>query len=83
VRILRACRSAAPAHAALLVIQRDLGAANESPDAKFSDLNMMVGPGGRERTYDEFAALFGAGGFTLRRAVPTGMGLSLFEGRPA
>jgi hypothetical protein len=44
---------------------------------------MMVGPGGRERTYDEFAALFGAGGFTLRRAVPTGMGLSLFEGRPA
>ena len=82
VHILRACRSAAPAHAALLVVERDLGAANESPDAKFSDLNMMVGPGGRERTYDDFAALFGAGGFALRRAVPTGMGFSVFEGRP-
>jgi hypothetical protein len=82
-RILRACRGAAPAHATLLVIERDLGAPNENPDAKFSDLNMMVGPGGRERTYDEFATLFAAGGFALRRAVPTGMGLSVFEGGPA
>lgn len=40
----------------------------------------MVGPGGRERTHAEFAALFAAGGFALRRAVPTGMGLSVFEG---
>ncbi len=35
-----------------------------------------------ERTYDDFAALFGAGGFALRRAVPTGMGFSVIEGRP-
>jgi hypothetical protein len=82
VRILRACRSAAPGHALLLVVERDLGAPNEAPDAKFSDLNMMVGPGGRERTSGEFAALFAAGGFALRRAVPTGMGLSVYEGGP-
>ncbi|HEY7618304.1 MAG TPA: methyltransferase [Solirubrobacteraceae bacterium] len=83
MRILRSCHSAAPEHAALLVIDRDLGAPNENADAKLSDLNMMVGPGGRERTRGEFAALFTAGGFTLERVVPTAIGLSVFEGRPA
>jgi hypothetical protein len=81
LRIVRACRAAAPAHAVLLVVERDLGAANESPEAKFADLNMMVGPGGRERTGDEFAALLAEGGFALRRALPTAIGLTVFEAR--
>jgi hypothetical protein len=42
---------------------------------------MMVGTGGRERTRDEFAELFAAGGFALERAIPTAIGLSVFEGR--
>jgi hypothetical protein len=83
VRILRSCRSAAPEHAVLLVIDRDLGAPNENADAKLSDLNMMVGPGGRERMREEFATLFAAGGFALERVIPTGIGLSVFEGRVA
>jgi len=83
LRILQACRDAAPRHARLLVVERDLGAANENPDAKFSDLNMMIGPGGRERTREEFAALFEGAGFALERAIPTGIGFSVFEGRPA
>jgi hypothetical protein len=83
LRIVRACRAAAPAHAVLLVVERDLGAANESPEAKFADLNMMVGPGGRERTRDEFAALLAEGGFALQLALPTAIGLSVFEARPA
>jgi hypothetical protein len=82
VRILRRCRAAIVEHGAVLVVERDLGAANENADAKFSDLNMMVGPGGRERTGDEFAALFAAGGFALQSTTPTAIGLSLFEGRP-
>jgi hypothetical protein len=83
VRVLRACRAAAPSHAVLLVVERDLGAANESPEAKLSDLNMMVGPGGRERTRDDFAALLATGGFALVRAIPATFGLSVFEARPA
>jgi hypothetical protein len=63
--------------------RRELGAANENPDTKFSDLNMMVGPGGRERTRDEFAALLAAGGFALERGVPSAIALTVFEGRPA
>jgi hypothetical protein len=83
VRILRACRDAIAPDGALLVVERELGDPNENPDAKLSDLNMMVGPGGRERTTDEFSALLAAGGFALQRVVPTAIGLSVFEGRPA
>jgi hypothetical protein len=83
LRIVRACRAAAPPHAVLLVVERDLGAANESPEAKFADLNMMVGPGGRERTRDDFAALLAKGGFALQLALPTAIGLSVFAARVA
>jgi hypothetical protein len=83
LRILARCRAAIPDHGVLLVVERDLGAPNEGADAKFADLNMMVGPGGRERTYDEFATLFAAGGFELVDATPSAIGLSVFEARPA
>jgi O-methyltransferase/methyltransferase family protein len=83
VRILRSCRDAIAAEGALLVVERELGAPNENADAKLSDLNMMVGPGGRERTREQFAALLAAGGFALARTVPTPIGLSVFEARAA
>jgi hypothetical protein len=82
LRILARCRAAIPDHGTLLVVERDLGAPNEDADAKLSDLNMMVGPGGRERTRDELATLLAAGAFTLERATPTPIGLSVFEARP-
>jgi O-methyltransferase domain/Dimerisation domain len=81
--ILARCRAAIPGHGALLVVERDLGAANEDADAKLADLNMLIGPGGRERTRDEFTALFAAGGFELVDATPSAIGLTVFEGRPA
>ena len=77
------CRAAIPDHGALLVVERDLGAPNENADAKLSDLNMLIGAGGRERTRDEFAALFAAGGFALQSATPSAIGLSVFEAHPA
>ncbi len=81
--ILRSCRQAMPAESALLVVERDLGPPNEGPDGKFSDLNMLVGPGGRERTVDEYRALYEAAGFRLVRVTPTAAGLSVVEGAPA
>jgi hypothetical protein len=83
LRILHSCRAAVADGGAVLVVERELGAPNESPDAKLSDLNMMVGPGGRERAREEFAELLSAGGFALDRVVPTAIGLSVFEGRAA
>jgi hypothetical protein len=83
LRILARCRAAIPDHGALLVVERDLGGRNEDADAKLSDLNMLVGVGGRERTRDEFAVLFATGGFELVGATRSAIGLTVFEGRPA
>ena len=44
---------------------------------------MMVSPGGRERTREEFAALFAAADFRLVAVAPTGTRLSVIEGLPA
>jgi len=71
-RILRTLRNAAPAHARLLVIERVVGPPNEDADTKLSDLNMLVGPGGIERTRDEFAELFATGGWRLVDAHDAG-----------
>jgi hypothetical protein len=83
LRILRGVRAAIADGGAVLVVERELGPPNTEPDAKLSDLNMMVGPGGRERTRDEFAALFAESGFELERVVSTPIGLHIFEGRAA
>jgi len=50
------------------------------PDfAKMIDLEMMVLPGGRERTAEEYASLFARAGFTLTRVVPTESLMSVIE----
>lgn len=69
VRILRTCHAVMRTEAPLLVIERIVGPPNEGFDVKFSDLNMFVGPGGRERTLEEWIPLFASGGFELRRVV--------------
>ena len=51
-------------------------------EAKLSDLNMLVNPGGRERTLDEYGALFEASGFTLVGATPTASGFQVIEAAP-
>jgi hypothetical protein len=59
------------------------GAPNEAAAAKLIDLQMLVSAGGRERTRDEYAALFAAAGFRLAGVRPTAGGLSVTEGVPA
>jgi len=55
-----------------LIVERVLAPANEGRDAKFSDLNMFVVPGDRERTREEFAALLEASGLRLEHVLDTG-----------
>jgi hypothetical protein len=80
--ILQTCRRAMRPGRRLLVLERLIAPPNEQPEAKFSDLTMMVSPGGQERTREEFAALFAAAGFRLVAATPTGTRLSVVEGLP-
>ena len=46
---------------------------------KVMDVNMLVVTGGRERTADEFAALFGRAGLKAGRVVSTGARVSILE----
>jgi hypothetical protein len=82
VAIMRACRRSVSGDASLLLIERDLGSANEAPAAKLSDLNMLVNPGGRERSVGEYAELLDAAGFRLVGTTPTASGLTVFEAVP-
>jgi len=72
VAILRACRAAGAPE--VLLIERDLAADAAAP---FSDLNMLVAPGGRERTLDEYGALLSAAGFALTGSVTTPLGTAV------
>src|SRR5215203_5169036 len=80
IQILQTCRRAMAAGTVLLVVERDLGQPNQDPDAKFSDLNMLVGPMGRERTPEEYAALFAAVGFRFVRFAPSAVDTGVYEG---
>jgi hypothetical protein len=80
VQILRTCRQAMAVGTSLLVVERELGEPNQNPDAKFSDLNMLVGPMGQERTPDDYAALFTAAGFRFVAFTPSSVGTGVYEG---
>jgi hypothetical protein len=79
--ILRACRQAVDG-GTLLVVERLIGDPNEDPAAKFSDLTMLVAPGGQERSVEEFGALFAAAGFELAGVTETSSGSAVIEGVP-
>jgi hypothetical protein len=78
-RILRTIRAAMEPGTPLLIVERDLGNPNERPEAKFIDLTMLVAPGGRERTADEYAALVEAAGFQFGGVTPSAADTAIFE----
>jgi hypothetical protein len=81
--ILRTCRAATADDAALLIVERVLEGPNDEPFSRFSDLNMLVGPGGRERTLDEYERLLEETGFALVGCSPTASDFCVIEAEPA
>jgi hypothetical protein len=81
VAILRTCRRTMNEAAKLILIERIVAPPNETPATKFSDLNMLVLPGGRERTREEFSDLFAKSGFELTRVALAG-NVNVIEARP-
>ena len=55
----------------VILVEAVIKPGNEPDLSKLIDLEMMLLPGGRERTEAEFKALFARNGFTLTRVVPT------------
>ncbi len=81
VRILRNCRRVMPAGGRLLAIEAVIGTANAGTFGAFLDLEMLViTSGGRERTTEEYRALYEASGFRMERLVETMAPASVIEG---
>jgi O-methyltransferase domain len=70
-------------NASLLLVERVLEPPNRGLDTKLSDLNMLVNPGGMERTREEYGDLLAVAGFRLDAVTPTKGPLSVLEALPA
>jgi hypothetical protein len=79
--ILGNCHRAMRPTSKLLVIESVIPPGNEPFHGKFLDLHMLLIPGGKERTENEYKTLFERAGFELTRIVPTGTEVSIVEGR--
>jgi hypothetical protein len=79
MRILGHCRDAMAPGGRVLVVDHVIPQGNSADWAKLLDVNMMVGPGGQERTREEFRALFARVGLRLARVIPTACPLSILE----
>jgi hypothetical protein len=81
--LLRNCRKAMTPDGKLLLIEAVIPPSNGPFSSKFLDLNMLVIPGGMERSEREYRELLAAAGFRLARVVPTATEVSVIEGVPA
>ena len=81
--ILKNIREVIPDDGRLLIVEAVIPPGNDPFPAKFLDLTMLVIPGGKERTREEYEALYAEAGFTLSQIVPTSTDMSVIEGRPA
>jgi len=83
LKILKACRKSVNAGGKLLVVDWVIQPGNDFSPGKFLDLQMLIFPGGCERSEKQFRDLFAAAGWQLTRIVPTAAGESIVEGIPA
>jgi hypothetical protein len=72
IHIMQTCRTAAGTASKLVVLENLVHAGDEPDWAKTLDILMLVGPGGRERTEDEYRGLMATAGFDLERVVGDG-----------
>jgi hypothetical protein len=77
--ILRNCHAAMPENGKLLIVESVIPEGNDPFPGKFLDLVMLMIPGGKERTAEEYRFLFAEAGFELTRIIPTESELSILE----
>ena len=83
IKLLAACRKGVNHGGKLLVVDHVIQPGNDFSPGKFLDLQMLIFPGGCERTEKQFSALFSAAGWRLNRIIPTASPESIVEGVPA
>ena len=80
--ILENIRKVLPKDGRVILIESVIPPGNAPALGKIIDLEMLVMPGGRERTETEFRRLFERAGYQVTRIVPTQSPLSVVEARP-
>ncbi len=78
-KILGNIRASMPADAKVLIIDAVVPEGNVPHPSKFLDLEMLISPGGVERTASEFDTLLTNSGFKLTRIIPTPSPVSIVE----
>lgn len=79
--ILGNCRRAMIPSSRLLIIEMVLPPGDTPHPGKLLDMMMLVGPGGQERTEQEYAALLAKADLHLTRVVPTESPVSIVEAK--
>jgi O-methyltransferase domain len=84
LKILENCRRALPENGKLLLVERIMpelpSVSDENREQAMSDLNMLRGPGGLERTEKKYGRLLDAAGFRQLALLPAGL-FSVIEAR--
>lgn len=81
--ILKNVHKILPANGRVLVAESVIPPGNDPFFGKLLDLNMLVVPGGQERTAAEYKTLFAGAGFRLEGIVTTSTEISVIEARKA
>ena len=79
VKLLSNIQAAMPDDGKVLIIETVVPAGNEPHYSKLLDLEMLVSPGGVERTAEEYGELLSAAGLRLTRIIPTASPYSIVE----
>ena len=83
IKILKSCRQGVNSGGKLLIVDCVIEPGDHFSPGKFLDLQMLIFPGGRERTEAQFRPLLAAAGWKLSRVIPTAAQDSIVEGLPA
>jgi len=78
-KILGCIRRSMPDDGRVLIVDSVIPPGNDPHPGKLLDLEMLVAPGGVERTTAEFETLLNNSGFRLNRIVPTASPVSIVE----
>jgi SAM-dependent methyltransferase len=79
--ILSNIRGAMAPNARVLLFEAIVGGRNVASFAKFLDVQMIIDASGRERTVEEYRALFARAGLAMQRIIPTATPLAILEAR--
>ncbi len=79
IKVLTNIRKAMSTYGRVLLVEAVVGDVNEPDFAKILDIEMLVSPGGKERTATEYADLFRHSGLKLSRVIPTRSPYSVIE----